>query len=159
MSSLYIRGFAMGIMFTPLNQISFLTIPHDKMAQASSITNTIRQIGGSVGVAFLTTVLTARISFHSQVYGEAIQARSQEFSNVIHHLSFFVQQHLGSSMPTALQQGKYLLLSNVNNQAFIEGVNDDFLLAALITLLGVIPVIILKTKKKSVTSQLKTQKQ
>jgi DHA2 family multidrug resistance protein len=62
-------------------------------------------------------------------------------------------------MPTALQQGKYLLLSNVNNQAFIEGVNDDFLLAALITLLGVIPVIILKTKKKSVTSQLKTQKQ
>jgi DHA2 family multidrug resistance protein len=159
MSSLYIRGFAMGIMFTPLNQISFLTIPHDKMAQASSITNTIRQIGGSVGVAFLTTVLTARISFHSQVYGEAIHARSQEFGNVIHHLSFFVQQHLGSSMPTALQQGKYLLLSNVNNQAFIEGVNDDFLLAALITLLGVIPVIILKARKKNVTSQLKTQKQ
>jgi DHA2 family multidrug resistance protein len=157
MSSLYIRGFAMGIMFTPLNQISFLTIPHDKMAQASSITNTIRQIGGSVGVAFLTTVLTARISFHSQVYGEAIQSRSQEFSNVMHHLTFFVQQHMGSSVPTALQQGKYLLLSNVNNQAFIEGVNDDFLLAALITLLGVIPVIILKTKKKNVTGQLKTQ--
>lgn len=159
MSSLYVRGFAMGIMFTPLNQISLLTIPHDKMAQASSITNTIRQIGGSVGVAFLTTMLTARISFHSQVYGESVLPRSQEFSNTIHHLTFFAQQHLGSSLPAALQQAKYMLLSNINNQAFIEGINDDFLLAALITLLGVLPVIVLKTKKKNATGQLKTQKQ
>ncbi len=159
MSSLYLRGFAMGIMFTPLNQISLLTIPHDKMAQASSITNTIRQIGGSIGVALLTTVLTARISFHSQVYGESVLPRSQEFSNVIHHITFFVQQHVGSSLPTAIQQAKYLLLSNISNQAFIQGINDDFLLAAIITVLGVLPVISMKTKKKNAPGQFKTQKQ
>jgi DHA2 family multidrug resistance protein len=159
MSSLYIRGFAMGIIFTPLNKISFLTISHDKMAQASSITNTIRQIGGSVGVAFLTTMLTSRISFHSQVYNESIQMHSQEFRNVAHHLALFAQQHLGSDLHTALKQGQYLLLSNVSKQAFIQGIDDDFLLASLITLLGIIPVVILKIKKKNVNNQHKTESQ
>lgn len=152
MSSLYLRGFAMGIMFTPLNQISLLTIAHNKMAQASSITNTIRQIGGSIGVAILTTLMTARMSFHSQIYGSSVLPRSQEFHNVIHNLTFFAQQHVGSGVLTAMKQAEYLLLSNINNQAFIESINDDFFVAALITLLGVVPVIILKTKNKHMSS-------
>ncbi|MGC9151992.1 MAG: DHA2 family efflux MFS transporter permease subunit [Microbacter sp.] len=157
MLSLYIRGFAMGIMFTPLNQISLLTIPQHKMAQASSITNSIRQIGGSIGVAFLTTLLTARVSFHSQVYGESVLPRSQEFHNVIHGLTFFAQQHVGSGFVTAMKQAEYLLISNISNQAFIQGVNDDFLMAALITIMGVLPVIVLKTKKKNMIHQIKPQ--
>lgn len=148
MLSLYLRGFAMGIMFTPLNQISLLTISQNKMAQASSITNSIRQIGGSIGVAFLTTLLTARVNFHSQVYGESVLPRSQEFHNVIHDLTFFVQQHVGSGFITATKQAEYLLISNISNQAFIQGVNDDFLMAALITIMGVLPVIVLKSRKK-----------
>lgn len=157
MLSLYLRGFAMGIMFTPLNQISLLTIPQQKMAQASSITNSIRQIGGSIGVAFLTTLLTARVSFHSQVYGESVLPRSQEFHNVIHGLTFFAQQHVGSGFVTAMKQAEYLLISNISNQAFIQGVNDDFLIAALITIMGVLPVIVLKTKKRKIINQTKPQ--
>ena len=157
MLSLYLRGFAMGIMFTPLNQISLLTISQQKMAQASSITNSIRQIGGSIGVAFLTTLLTARVSFHSQVYGESVLPRSQEFHNVIHGLTFFAQQHVGSGFVTAMKQAEYLLISNISNQAFIQGVNDDFLMAALITIMGVLPVIVLKTKKRKIINQTKPQ--
>jgi DHA2 family multidrug resistance protein len=157
MLSLYLRGFAMGIMFTPLNQISLLTISQQKMAQASSITNSIRQIGGSIGVAFLTTLLTARVSFHSQVYGESVLPRSQEFHNVIHGLTFFAQQHVGSGFVTAMKQAEYLLISNISTQAFIQGVNDDFLMAALITIMGVLPVIVLKTKKRKIINQTKPQ--
>jgi DHA2 family multidrug resistance protein len=127
------------------------------MAQASSITNSIRQIGGSIGVAFLTTLLTARVSFHSQVYGESVLPRSQEFHNVIHGLTFFAQQHVGSGFVTAMKQAEYLLISNISTQAFIQGVNDDFLMAALITIMGVLPVIVLKTKKRKIINQTKPQ--
>ena len=48
MTSLYIRGFGMGLIFTPLSSLSLATIPRDKMAQASGISNTVRQIGGSL---------------------------------------------------------------------------------------------------------------
>lgn len=39
------------------------------------------------------------------------------------------------------------MMSNLNKQAFIEGINDDFLLAGIITLCGGIPIFFLHTKK------------
>jgi DHA2 family multidrug resistance protein len=38
-------------------------------------------------------------------------------------------------------------MSNISKQAYIEGINDDFLLASVITLLGGIPIIFMHTKK------------
>lgn len=148
MLSLYIRGVALGIIFTPLSALMLLTIPREQMAQASGITNTIRQIGGSLGVALFTTMLTTRVNFHSQMYGSMVETGSQEFKNTASNLAQFAQQHVGSNMATAVQQGKYMLLSHVNKQAYIQGISDDFWIAALITFVGAVPVIIMKTKNK-----------
>ena len=152
MTSLYIRGFGMGLIFTPLSSFALTSIKNDKMAQASGIMNTIRQIGGSMGVALLTTVLTARVNFHSHMYGGAIQASSQAFQGVTRNMAYFIQQHSGGSFTTAIKQGQSIIMSNIGTQAFIEGVNDDFLLAALISLLAFIPIILLKSKKKIPTT-------
>lgn len=150
MLSLYIRGFAMGIVFTPLSNLSLLTIPREKMAQASGISNTIRQFGGSLGVAMFTTLLISRVNYHSQMYGAAIQSGSQQFKNVASNLAFYAQQHVGGNMATAVQQSKYMILSHVNKQAYIQGIDDDFWIAALITLIGVIPVFIMRSKKQTI---------
>ena len=148
MVSLYLRGFGMGIIYTPLSALSLLTMPRDKMAQASGITNTIRQIGGSLGVAMFTTLLTTRINYHSQIYGAAIQTGSQEFKNTAAHLTNFAQQHMGSNLATATQQGKYMLMSHISKQAYIQGIDDDFWIAAMITLIGILPVIIMRVGNK-----------
>jgi len=149
MTSLYLRGFAMGIIFTPLSNLALLTVPRDKMAQASGISNTVRQLGGSMGVAIFATMLTTRINFHTQMFGTAIQSGSQEFKNVATHLTQFAQQHMGSNFATAAQQSKYMILSHVSKQAYIAGIDDDFLMAAIITFLGLFPVIIMRTKHKN----------
>ncbi len=148
MTTLYLRGFAMGIIFTPMSNLSLLTVPREKMAQASGISNTVRQLGGSMGVAIFATMLTTRINFHSQMFGEAIQSGSQEFRNVATNLSHFAQQHTGSNLATAAQQSKYMILSHISKQAYIAGIDDDFLMAAVLTFLGLIPVIIMRTKHK-----------
>ena len=148
MTSLYLRGFGMGMIFTPLSTMSLLTLPREKMAQASGISNTIRQIAGSMGVALLSTVLTSRVNFHAQVYGGAIQSGSQVFQNTTRNIATYIQHNAGSSYATALKQSQSILMSNVSSQAFIQGINDDFLLAAGITMLGFIPIIMLKSKKK-----------
>jgi DHA2 family multidrug resistance protein len=41
-----------------------------------------------------------------------------------------------------------MIASNVSKQAYIEGINDDFLIAAAITLVGGIPVLFLRVRKK-----------
>jgi len=148
MTSLYLRGFALGIIFTPLSTVSLLTVPRDKMAQASGISNTVRQLGGSLGVAIFTTMLTTRVNYHTQMFGAALQSGSQEFKNVSTNLAYFAQHQVGSNMATAVQQGKYMILSHVSKQAYIAGIDDDFWMAAIITFVGLIPVIIMKTKNK-----------
>lgn len=148
MTSLYLRGFGMGIIFTPLSTLSLLTIPREKMAQASGISNTVRQLGGSLGVAIFTTMLTTRVNFHSQMFGQAVQSGSQEFKNVAANLALFAQQHVGSNMATAVQQSKYMIMSHVSKQAYIAGIDDDFWMAAIFTFAGLIPVIIMRTKKQ-----------
>ena len=148
MTSLYLRGLGMGMIFTPLSSLSLLTIPREKMAQASGITNTVRQLGGSLGVAIFTTMLTTRVNFHSQMFGQAVQSGSQEFKNVAANLAWFARQHVGSNVATAAQQSKYMILSHVNKQAYIAGIDDDFYMAAIFTLVGLIPVILMRTKNK-----------
>ena len=83
MLSLYIRGVAMGLLFTALSTVSLLEIPREKMAQASAITNSIRQLGGSLGVALLATLLTSRASFHMQVFGGAVKPGSEVYQKTM----------------------------------------------------------------------------
>ncbi|ADQ78425.1 drug resistance transporter, EmrB/QacA subfamily [Paludibacter propionicigenes WB4] len=148
MTSLYLRGLGMGLIFTPLSTLSLLTIPREKMAQASGIMNTIRQIGGSLGVALLSTILTARVNFHAQMYGGSVLSGSESFKTITKNMAYYIQQHGGGSFSTALKQGQSLLMSNVSSQAYIQGINDDFLIAAFISILGFIPILLLKSKKK-----------
>lgn len=147
MISLYIRGVAMGLMFTALSTISLLEISREKMAQASAITNSIRQLGGSLGVALLATLLTTRASFHGQVFGGAIKPGSETYQTAMSSMKFHLQRESGSSPANAALQSQALMFSNVGRQAFIEGINDDFLLAGIITLIGGIPIIFLHTKR------------
>jgi DHA2 family multidrug resistance protein len=150
MLSLYLRGLAMGLMFTALTTVSLLEIPREKMAQASAITNSIRQLGGSLGVALLATLLSSRVGYYGQLYGGAIKPGSEVYQQTINRLKYHVQYEAGSSPSTAVRQSQGLLLSNINKQAYIQGINDDFLLAGIITLIGGIPIIFLHTKKSKI---------
>jgi len=55
---MYLRGVAMGLLFSPLSALALTEISRTEMAQASGLMNVIRQVGGSFGVAILQTLLT-----------------------------------------------------------------------------------------------------
>lgn len=148
MISLYLRGLSMGMIFTSLSAVSLFNIPKNKMAQASSVLNTLRQLGGSLGVAIMTTILTSRITYHTQIYGEALQANSQPFRNTVSHLGNYIQLHLGVTHASASKLGEQVLVSHVKTQGYIEGINDVFLVAAIIMLVELVPVIFLQVKRK-----------
>lgn len=151
MLSLYIRGFAMGLIFTPLSTISLMQIPREKMAQASGLSNTLRQLGGSIGVALLATVLSSRVSYHAQMYEQSIQPGSQTFVNVSKSIANQVMHNSGSSYSDAMTKGQLAIVSNVSKQAYIQGIDDDFLIAAFITIIGGIPILFLRVKKNKIS--------
>jgi DHA2 family multidrug resistance protein len=148
MLSLYIRGFGMGMLFTPLSSTSLSEMPREKMAQASGITNVVRQLAGSFGVAILATLLTTRVAYHSQMYGQALDSHSQTYKNVSANISNHLQADVGSPHQLATRQSQVIIVSQANKEAYISGIDDDFLIAGLITIMGLIPIIWLHTRKK-----------
>ena len=147
MMTLYLRGVAMGLMFSPLTALATVEVPVVKMGQASGLINVIRQVGGSFGVALLSTIFTTRTIYHAQLYGEGLQASSPAYKEVIANLGHSMVEHGGSTLAVAARQGQAILMSNISKQAFIQAICDDFRLAAVITLISVIPVFFLRLKK------------
>lgn len=55
------QGFALGFIFVPLSVVTISALRRDQIANATGIGTLLRQIGGSLGIAFLTTYLQADI--------------------------------------------------------------------------------------------------
>ena len=147
MLTLYLRGVAMGIMFAPLTAAAVVDIPRNKMGQASGLLNVIRQVGGSFGVAILTTIFTTRMIYHTQSFGEMIQSNSPVYHQVLQNIKYFVASGVGSAGSMAERQSQFILMLHVTRQSFVQAIDDDFLLAALITVVCAVPVLFLKIGK------------
>jgi MFS transporter, DHA2 family, multidrug resistance protein len=148
MVSLYIRGIAMGLLFTPLSAIALSEISREKMAQASGLFNVIRQVGGSFGVAILGTMLTRRIIFHTAIYGQTVDSTSPAYWSTIYPLQRYVMSSTGGTAAESLGKAKALVGMHLGQQAFVSAICDDFLLAGIITVFCAIPILFLHTKKK-----------
>jgi MFS transporter, DHA2 family, multidrug resistance protein len=142
---LILRGMAMGVLFAPLMAMAISGISHQKMAQASGLLNVIRQIGGSFGVAMFGTILTRRTIYHASTYGEQVNAYSDTFKHTVMKLQSWAVHVAGSSAGDALAKAKAQIGMFVANQAFIQAIDDVFLLAGAIVLIGVLPLFAIRT--------------
>jgi len=57
-------GIGMGFSFIPLTTLTLSHIAREKLGQATAMYNLLRNMGGSVGIAFVTTLLARRTQFH-----------------------------------------------------------------------------------------------
>jgi DHA2 family multidrug resistance protein len=149
MLPLYLRGIAMGTLLPPLMALSISEIPNRKMAQASGLINVIRQLGGSFGVAVFGTLLTRRTIYHAATYGEQIDRYSTPFRQTMMRLQSHAIGAGGGNAAEAAARAGAQIGSFVANQAFIRAVDDVFLSAGVVILLGVVPVLFLRTRKRA----------
>ena len=63
---LVLRGIGLGLLFVPLTTLALSGLRGPAIAQGSGLTNMMRQLGGSFGVALITTYITSRSWTHRQ---------------------------------------------------------------------------------------------
>ena len=126
------------------------------MAQASGMSNVVRFIGGSFGVAILTTLLTQRIAFHTAVLGQSLSLTSPTFSTTLERFMNFIQHSIGGQIynynipvTNVTLQGIYQIIQHVASQAFVFAMNDVFLVVTIISLIRVIPIFFLRTHQRT----------
>ena len=62
-----LQGFGLAFLIIPITQLAYSNLPANKNNKASSLTNLFRNLGGSVGIAFVTTLLQRRSQYHQSV--------------------------------------------------------------------------------------------
>ncbi|MFY9664420.1 MAG: DHA2 family efflux MFS transporter permease subunit [Candidatus Cybelea sp.] len=83
-----IQGFALGFLFVPLTTISLSDVPRAELAGATGVFTLLRQLGGSLGIAILTTLLTHQTAVAwnvlasgvTQMHGYSVPALTQMVS-------------------------------------------------------------------------------
>ncbi len=67
-----VQGFALGFLFVPLTTISLSDVPRGELAGATGVLTLLRQLGGSLGIAILTTLLTHRTAIAWNVLASGV---------------------------------------------------------------------------------------
>ncbi len=152
-ATLILRGIGAGLAFTPLNTIAVSEIPREKMAQASGMLNVIRQVGGSVGVAIMGAIEAKRVVFHTAMRGLALDPNSPALRSTLGALQTHAMR-VGSTPADAAAQARSLLFMRLGNEAFVAAVNDCFMIAGIVTLLGVVPLSLLRRRQRVAVNEI-----
>lgn len=133
-------GLGMGMLFIPLTTLTVAGIRKEDMGNATSVYNLLRNVGGSIGIALVTTMVTRRAQFHQArlvdhltPYDPVYQLRSQQ-------AAVFLQRK-GIDPSSANHGGLGVLYENTIRQASMLSFSDVFyILTAMMILL--IPLVL-----------------
>jgi len=134
----------MAFLFTPINVMAFYFIRKEKMNNATGIINLARNIGGSVGIANVATLLARRSQVHQSTLVSHLTPLDPVYTNSLSGASRFLMSQ-GSNPVQALNQAHGLIYGNLVRQANMLAYTDSFWLLGL-TFLAIIPFMFLMKK-------------
>src|SRR5207248_4942477 len=80
------QAVGMAFLFVPINTAAYAFLPRDKNNAASGLMNLARNVGGSVGISFVTTLLARRAQFHQVRLSENLSGANPYFENTLRGL-------------------------------------------------------------------------
>jgi len=136
-----LQSFGLAFLFIPINVSAFAFVPKEKTNMGTGIINLARNVGASVGIATVTTLLERRTQFHQAQLMEHINALSATFHGRLHAVATSFLGG-GSSGPGAVSQAYGMIYGSVERQAAMLAFVDNFYMLGVVFLM-VIPVLLL----------------
>ncbi len=148
---LVVRGVGLGLLFVPITTLSLSTLKGREIGEGAAMTGMNRQLGGSFGIAIITTMIS-RLSdkhrmdlvSHLDTSSAIVQERLQQFKMM------FMSKGFASNI--AESKAYQLLDLSVTKQATILSYMDIFLYLGVLFLLCVPFMLLIKPKKGSIHS-------
>src|SRR5713226_1243230 len=142
-----LQSFGLAFLFIPINVSAFAYVPKEKSNMGTGIINLARNIGASVGIATVTTMLDRRTQFHQSRLMEHVN----DFSAAYHNMLSGIQMKLitaGSTAAHASAQAHGMIYGTIQRQAVMLSFIDNFKMLGVI-FLAVIPVLVLMKKPRA----------
>jgi MFS transporter, DHA2 family, multidrug resistance protein len=137
----FVQGLALSMLFVPLTTISMDPIPRERMGNATSLFNLMRNIGGSIGIAITGTMLARHQQINYVTLGTHVDPYSPAAQTTLDRLrAGFLAS--GADPATASQRAMAAMSGLVHRQASIVSFVEIFRLLGVMFLL-LIPLVLL----------------
>ena len=139
-----IQGAGMAFLWVPINTVAYSYLPREKNNAASGLINLARNVGASMGISYVTTMLDRRAQFHQDRLAAHLDPANPRLQQMLHGTTAALSNHSGSG---AMQQAYGLLQSSVQRQASMLSYIDNFRILAIVSLC-LIPLVFLVKKPR-----------
>jgi DHA2 family multidrug resistance protein len=135
------RGLGLGAMFVPVSSVTLGSLPPREVQQGAGLYNLFRQLGGSFGIATLTTVLHRSHAIHHAYLSEHLALLDPETMQRMAQLAHGFQGR-GLDAASAHDAALVALSNALHAQASILSFEDCYRLVALLFVL-LLPMVLL----------------
>jgi DHA2 family multidrug resistance protein len=141
-----LQAVGMAFLFVPINTAAYAFLPREKNNAASGLMNLARNMGGSVGISLVTTMLDRRTQLHLNNLASQLSAGNAALQDMIRGASRAMMAH-GASASGATQQAYALIQGTVQRQATMLAYIDCFWFLG-VAILVMIPMVFLMKKSR-----------
>ncbi|HVI49045.1 MAG TPA: DHA2 family efflux MFS transporter permease subunit [Chitinophaga sp.] len=144
---LIVRGIGMGLLFIPITTLALSSLKGQQIGQGAAFTGMMRQLGGSFGVALITTFMARRNMFYRNELVGKLDVNNPDVMNRLHGIEHnFIAK--GMDTKSALGSGYKMLDFSVTKQAAVMSYMDVFLYLGLMFLICIPFVLLVKGNKQ-----------
>jgi MFS transporter, DHA2 family, multidrug resistance protein len=134
------QSMGMAFLFVPISTMAFALVPKERTSYATGLFNLARNIGGSCGIATVTTLLTRRAQFHQHALVSHMTPLDSAYRNALEGVTRMLYSK-GASLPDAAHRAQGLLYGNMLRQATMLAFADAFYLMGIL-FLCIIPLML-----------------
>jgi DHA2 family multidrug resistance protein len=142
------RGVGLGLLFIPITALSLSSLKGQQIGQGAAFTGMMRQLGGSFGIALITTILSRRIVLHSSNLKANLVSTDLHVQQTVEGMkAMFISK--GSPPDVALQKAYAVLEGSVAKQASVLSYMDIFLYLGIMFLVCLPIVLMVRQSKRA----------
>lgn len=146
---LILRGMGMGMLFIPITSLSLSTLKGQQIGQGAAFTGMMRQLGGSFGIAMITTYMARQNVKHFADLSTNItpdNPKTMQWINMMKQT--FITR--GGKTPDDALKSAYMAMSNkIAGQAAVLSYMDVFMFIGIMFLCCIPFVLLVKSNKKA----------
>jgi MFS transporter, DHA2 family, multidrug resistance protein len=142
-----LQAFGLAFLFVPINVAAFSAIPRERLGYATGLMNLFRNVGGSAGIAMITTMLSRRQQFHQSHLVSHITSSDPGYLATLQGTAANLVSH-GVSAADAATQSQAMFYGLVQKQAAMLAVTDTFWLLSIVFIAMIPIVLFIKNTKR-----------
>ncbi|MGN6639082.1 MAG: MFS transporter, partial [Mucilaginibacter sp.] len=143
---LIVRGMGLGFLSVPVSTMSLSTLRGKEIGQGAAFSGMMRQLGGSFGVAIISTFVSRQTQVHRYDLATHLNVNDLNVQQRVNQLAAGLMRRPGTDSITARQTAYAMLDGSLTRQATLLSYMDVFLWIGVLFLVFV-PIVLIFIKK------------